>query len=280
MSRVDIRSATDRVLERAEDIVAEIERRSIDGSLTAGFIDNIIPRVEALITNVRRLQQNSTIVTEVINGLINLLRILRSDNGAFDTCERYVPSRVCTGEYCHGYIACIPSIPFLTPNHTDPFYVYIGLRGQPSYEITNDQLEYLLVTLNLPVPRAAQCLGVSTRTIRRRMSQSGISRLACYNRISDQQLDDLLHSVIHRYPNSGYRMMLGHLRSMGITIQERRMRRTMIRVNPVGVSSRWSQHRAIHRRVYSVAHSNALWHIDGNHSLVDGVLCTWWCRWL
>ncbi len=92
MSRVDIRSATDRVLERAEDIVAEIERRSIDCSLTAGFIDNIIPRVEALITNVRRLQQNSTIVTEVINGLINLLRILRSDNGAFDTCERYVPS--------------------------------------------------------------------------------------------------------------------------------------------------------------------------------------------
>ncbi len=44
----------------------------------------------------------------------------------------------------------------------------------------------------------------------------------------------------------------------------------MVRVNPVGVSSRWSQHRAIHRRVYSVAHPNALWHIDGNHSL---------CRW-
>ena len=104
------------------------------------------------------------------------------------------------------------------------------------------------------------------------MSQSGISRLARYNRIFDQQLDVLLHSVIHRYPNSGYRMMLamGHLRSMRITIQERRMRRAMIRVNPVGVSSRWSQHRAIHRRVYSVAHPNALWHIDGNHSL---------CRW-
>lgn len=61
--------------------------------------------------------------------------------------------------------------------------------------------------------------------------------------------------------------MLAHLRSLGIIIQERRMRSAMLRVNPVGVSSRWSQHRAIHRRVYSVAHPNALWHIDGNHSL-------------
>ncbi len=79
MSRVDTQSATDRLLERAEEIVAEIERRSIDGSVTATFIDNIIPRLDAVITNVRRLHQNSTIVT-VTNGLMNLLRILRSDN--------------------------------------------------------------------------------------------------------------------------------------------------------------------------------------------------------
>ncbi len=115
------------------------------------------------------------------------------------------------------------------------------------------------------------------------MSQSGISRLARYNRIFNQQLDVLLHSVIHRYPNSGYRMMLamGHLRSMRITIQERRMRRAMIRVNPVGVSSRWSQHRAIHRRVYSVVLTLMPCGIlTVTTPFVDGVLCTWWCRWL
>ena len=87
-------------MERAEEIVAEIERRSIDGSVTARFIDNIIPRLESLITNVRRLQQNSSILV-VTDGLMNLLMILRRDNEACDTHEHehYVPSRVCTGEY-------------------------------------------------------------------------------------------------------------------------------------------------------------------------------------
>jgi hypothetical protein len=40
----------------------------------------------------------------------------------------------------------------------------------------------------------------------------------------------------------------------------------MKRVNPVGSAFRSIQQ--IHRRTYSVAGPNSLWHIDGNHKLI------------
>ena len=40
----------------------------------------------------------------------------------------------------------------------------------------------------------------------------------------------------------------------------------MIRVDPINVSMR--RMRVIHRRTYNVPGPNALWHIDGHHSLI------------
>ena len=46
------------------------------------------------------------------------------------------------------------------------------------------------------------------------------------------------------------------------------MRSSLGRVDPTSVAVRRTTHNAIHRRVYNVPHPNALWHIDGNMSLV------------
>lgn len=100
------------------------------------------------------------------------------------------------------------------------------------------------------------------------MERYGLSVRSRYCRVSDDELDGLIRLVVHRFPNAGYRMIQAHLRSIGFNVQESLIRASVQRVDPEGVATRWSRHRSIHRRVYSVPYPNALWHIDGNMSLI------------
>ena len=60
--------------------------------------------------------------------------------------------------------------------------------------------------------------------------------------------------------------MQGHLLQEGHRIQQHRVRESLFRVNPEGVSIRWAS--TVQRRTYYVASPLALWHIDGNHKLI------------
>jgi len=87
----------------------------------------------------------------------------------------------------------------------------------------------------------------------------------CYrlNDIDDLTLDTTIYSLQMYFSNSGYRMMLGHLRARG---QQTRGRVSMQRIDPRRTVLRWFQ--ITERRSYNVASPNALLHIDGNHKLV------------
>lgn len=61
-------------------------------------------------------------------------------------------------------------------------------------------------------------------------------------------------------------MIQGYLRADGQVIQRQRVRASLRRVDPDGTSERWSA--AVHRRVYSVATPNTLWHMDGHMKLI------------
>lgn len=63
-------------------------------------------------------------------------------------------------------------------------------------------------------------------------------------------------------------MMTGFLCARGYRIQEQRVRDSLNRVDAAGIAIRRSRHRAINRRQYSVPHPNAMWHVDGNMSLI------------
>lgn len=153
------------------------------------------------------------------------------------------------------------------------YYIYhivkhtVNFPGQPKYDITSDQLEYL-IGLNLNVSVISKLLGVSKATIRRRMEEFGLSIRSRYSQMSDGLLDAEVRSILSVHPNTGYRMMTGFLFSRGMIVQQRRVRASLDRVDPIGVAARWSRHRAINRREYFVLHPNALWHIDGNMSLI------------
>lgn len=140
-----------------------------------------------------------------------------------------------------------------------------GLKGRPKFRITADQLSHMTEN-GLKTVHIASMLGVSERTVRRRLSEFGIDSTGTFSEIDDLTLDTTIRSLQVQFPNSGYRMMLGHLRARGLKVQQTRVRESMQRIDPCGTVLRWFQ--ITERRSYNVASPNALWHIDGNHKLV------------
>lgn len=90
-----------------------------------------------------------------------------------------------------------------------------GKLGQPRIILSEECIEEL-IAMSLPVPCVAKLLGVSTRTIRRRMSEIGLSVKDKYSRVQDEELDTLVSAVKSRHPYAGSRMVKGLLQAEGI----------------------------------------------------------------
>lgn len=147
---------------------------------------------------------------------------------------------------------------------------YSGARGRPRIVVSPPVLEYL-ISNRFSVRQVAQLLQVSPSTIRRHMNEFGITVRGTYSSLSNEMLDTIVQRIQEEHPNSGYRLITGHLAAMGYRVQETRVRDSIRRVDPVGVAHRWI--RGIRRRTYSVPSPNALWHMDGNHKLIRYLLC-------
>ena len=137
--------------------------------------------------------------------------------------------------------------------------------GRPRYDVPQEQLEHLL-QLNFDCPTIATMLGVSLRTVRRRMDEYNLSVRSCYSDIDDARLDHTVRELKQHFANSGYRMMDGLLRHHGIRVQQLQVRESMHRTDPHGTIIRLAD--LIQRRKYHVPGPQSLWHIDGNHKLI------------
>ncbi|KAG1902006.1 uncharacterized protein F5891DRAFT_949914, partial [Suillus fuscotomentosus] len=83
-------------------------------------------------------------------------------------------------------------------------------------------------------------------------------------------------------PNSGVHYLTGHLRQLGLWIQQQRVISSIHHVDPLGTAL--YQCTMIQWRQYKVSRPNALWHMDGYHKLIrwgiiihgiiDGYCCT------
>ena len=119
--------------------------------------------------------------------------------------------------------------------------------------------------MRLTWDQCADVLMISRTTLWRRCHELGIS-LNPSTSISDSDLDTVLQRLAQQHPRCGTTMMWGYLRSYGIHVSRRRVCESLLRVSPRMVESRATT--TVARRQYSVASSNALWHIDGLHCLV------------
>ena len=142
-------------------------------------------------------------------------------------------------------------------------------RGRPRFLIKEDTLIYL-VENGFSDGKIAEMMCVSRSTIRRRMKECGLYVSSTYSDINDEDLDAHVQQIKESFPRAGSRMLHGHLLSRGLRVQHYRVRESLRRVDPEGCLLRWFE--GIHRRKYSVPHSQALWHIDSNHKLIRYVL--------
>ena len=101
------------------------------------------------------------------------------------------------------------------------------------------------------------------------MQESGENagpRITSYTRpvtgISDDELDSEVRQLHIQYRRAGVRIMTGLLRELGIVVAAERVRRSLLRIDPV---RRVFDRIRIERRKYQVAGPNALWHHDGQH---------------
>ena len=156
--------------------------------------------------------------------------------------------------------------------YTRPVYYDVaahsnGNRGRPRCQITREQIEFFL-DQNFTSSEIASLLGVSERTVKRRVLEFGSSVRARYSDLTEEQLDRIVLRSLDDFPNSGYRRMTGVLLTAGHRVQQQRVRESMRRVDPNGVFLRAIEIRTVRRRMYQVPGPLALWHIDGNHKLI------------
>lgn len=124
-----------------------------------------------------------------------------------------------------------------------------GCVGRPRLNVTKEQLEYLLA-MGFSGPEISNAIGVSLSTVRRRMTQYGLTIGSLYSDITDQELDAIASQIKVLFPNCGFRMMQGHLFNQGHRISQARVRESLQRIDPDGVAIRWSA--TIERRTYRV----------------------------
>ena len=66
-----------------------------------------------------------------------------------------------------------------------------GRRGRPKFEISEEQLQYIHFTC----PKIASLLGVSLCTVRRRMTEYGLSVTSLYSDISENDIDEVVDQI-------------------------------------------------------------------------------------
>ena len=235
MASVD--SARDALLARALNLLRHME--TVQGLEDMESVDQLLTRSEMLYYHCVALDSMSSFheldtVLEKLRAMVDILNRQVVEMSAVS--GGYVASKVCT-----------------------------GMPGRPKFMVTENQLLYF-VEHGFTAVDTARMLGVSESTIRRRLQEFNIESTRPFRVMSDLDLDNTVKNIKEQFPNAGYRMMLGHLRSRGIRVQQMRVRASMRRIDPEGTILRWFD--VTKRREYKVSGPNALWHIDGNHKLI------------
>ncbi len=114
----------------------------------------------------------------------------------------------------------------------------------------------------------SQLLGVSVRTVFRRMEEYGLSVSGYYSTMTDSELDNQVRAIKAQMPNAGYRSVKGRLMAMGGRVQWERIQDSMHRVDAAGVLARVARLGCTVQRTYSVRGPLALVHVDTNHKLI------------
>ncbi len=136
--------------------------------------------------------------------------------------------------------------------------------GRPKVVVCKEDI-LSLRALNYSWTKIARMLDVSRQTLYRRLDEFNIPSTD-FASISSEDLDRTVSGIKENFPNDGEVMLQGHMLRLGIKVPRIRLRATIHNVDHENTVARRST--VVKRRVYSVSHPNAVWHIDGNHKLI------------
>ena len=135
-----------------------------------------------------------------------------------------------------------------------------GLFGRPRLQVLQEHLQTLHHDAGFRWADFGRILGISDRTLRRRIRHEfglpvGIGEH--FSDITDDELDVNVREILQVTPNASQNLVEGGLRQRGVRIQRHRIQEAIRRVDPVVNTFREAQQ--IIRGVYSVPCPNALW---------------------
>ena len=132
-------------------------------------------------------------------------------------------------------------------------------------EVDVEEVEYIR-SLRFSWKKIAEIIGISRRTLYRRLNEWNVPIDIKYSTITDENLDSLVADIKRSYPTYGEVLLRSHLITLGVNIQRSRLRACIHRIDPYTIELR--RRETVRRLVYSVESPNSLWHIDGNHKLI------------
>ena len=91
-----------------------------------------------------------------------------------------------------------------------PNVEYTGAPGRPKIRVSKEQLSYLADNGSVKATDMARLLGISDATVHRRLKDFNLEISHSFSTIDDNTLDGIVLSIKEEFPNSGYRMVLGH----------------------------------------------------------------------
>lgn len=153
-----------------------------------------------------------------------------------------------------------------TPQHI--YTTRTGKRGQPKKHVDPKVLhDAFQKGRRIPTTVLASILGIDRKTLRARMQELDID--SSFDKISDDNLDNLVQQYHQENPGGGRAYIIGRLRAVHfLRIQRHRVIDSMNRIDRLGQGLRQHIGKKKERRRYHVARPNALWHIDGHHKLI------------
>ena len=157
-----------------------------------------------------------------VNSILQQLNSGNFDSGSQDSVFYRVESVYNTVARFDGVIAIDDNIvnylmTLLPPHTRQKCYSLAIVVDRNMCVVAQERLEFLIEG-HFSVPEIYKLLGVSTRTVERRMTEYGLNIRQSYGQINDSDLDGVLNGILKDFPNSGYKRMTGLLLARGIRL--------------------------------------------------------------
>ena len=154
----------------------------------------------------------------------------------------------------------------MTSKHNLLTVVRTGQAGRPTKHLnTNWVQDAVSSTHHITLGQLASLLGIHRNTLRYKLRRLGLHKQ--FSAITDNELDNIIKTYKRLRPTSGLRYTTGFLRCHDLQIQREHIRKSLQRIDGLGHTLR--RHDAIMRRTYVSQVSNAVWHLDSLHKLIQ-----------